>query len=179
MTYNTFYLTTNAVTTTQIPLKCAPQWTESEGRCYRVYRNNPLNWFEAESFCKRLAPGGHLASFSSILFQSNVTNAQYIYGNMQFWIGLNKLDGKEGGYKWVDGRPAQFFNWDQGQPSDFNGVEDCVEMRTSGKWGDRFCYSNKGWFCSIDKGVTPANVINTDVHNETFPSKFKNTFKSL
>jgi hypothetical protein len=171
MAYNSLF--TTVITTTQAPLKCQPGWTEVSdgGRCYRAYKDKPLTWFEAEAFCAKLAPGGHLASFSSQASQSQTTNGQSIYSGT-YWIGLNKLDGKDGGYKWIDGRAAAFFSWDLGQPSDFNGVEDCVEMNSYGKWWDRVCYTNKLYICAIDRGLVPANVTNVDVHNQSFPSMF-------
>jgi C-type mannose receptor len=170
MTYNQLY--TTVATTTVAPLKCLLQWTEADGRCFRLFKDKQLNWFEAEAFCKKLAPNGHLASFASQSILNTVTYQQYITYNTAVWIGLNRLDNQDGGYRWIDGRPVQFLSWDAGQPNDLNGVEDCVEMTSFGKWTDRSCYTNKGWFCTIDKGVVPANVTDIDVQNETFPSNF-------
>ncbi len=41
-------------------------------------------------------------------------------------------------------------------------------MKVSGKWRDAFCYINKGWVCSIPKGIQPNN---TDIHPTKFESK--------
>ena len=158
------------LTTTAQNQKCALGWIESEGKCYKTFQiyKDQLTWFEAEAFCKNLAVGGHLSSFSSL---ASVNTVLSLYFSNPIWIGLNKID-SDSGYKWIDGSPADFFNWDINQPSDLNGVENCVEMSKSGKWTDRACYTNKGWSCTIEKGITPANINPNQFHNETYPSKF-------
>jgi hypothetical protein len=116
-----------------------------------------LNWFEAENYCKNI--GGHLASFNSLSSLSAVSSGQQIFfipSDLAFWIGLNALANK--GFEWIDGSAVSYENWDFGYPQKLNGVEECVELRTSNRWRDTFCYVNKGWICSIEKGVDPNNA---------------------
>lgn len=141
-------------------LDCPSGWYEAENKCYKLYRwysdiSKRLDWYEAESFCKKL--NGHLASFTSINSTNTILTAYSIYSftpDISIWIGLNKIDSNEG-YVWSDGTPANYFSWDEGQPDDKNGVQNCVELRSNTKWRDAFCYASKDWFCSINKGVNP------------------------
>jgi hypothetical protein len=91
-------------------------------------------------------------------------------GNKGFWIGLNNLD-KESGYQWSDGKPTSFFNWNNGEPNNFNGIEECVEVKSNQGWNDVNCYINKGWICRINKGVIPPTF--PIVVQDTFQGKLK------
>ncbi len=81
-------------------------------------------------------------------------NDDLLKANKGFWIGLNNLD-KESGYQWSDGKPLNYLNWNYGEPNNFNGVEECVEVQANQGWNDVNCYINKGWICRINKGVIP------------------------
>lgn len=171
---NSLY-TTPTTPTTPEPIKCPNSWTESDNKCHKLFGPKNLdekkNWFDAESYCKSL--NGHLSSFSSLTSVNKVINGQFAYGygiDYAFWIGLNKLD-KNSGYQWSDGSGTGYFNWDFGQPDDVNDIENCVELRTSGRWRDNFCYTNKGWSCQIEKGIDPTNT--TEIGSDAFPSKKK------
>ena len=48
----------------------------------------------------------------------------------RFWLG-GKL-----GWSWSDGTPWDYQNWEPGQPS---GGEDCLNMEQTRKWNDRGC----------------------------------------
>jgi len=100
-----------------------------------------------------------LASFNSLTSTSAVSNGQQIFflpSDLSFWIGLNALANKV--FEWIDGSAVNYEIWDFGYPQKLNCVEECVEYRTSNRWRDTFCYVNKGWICSIEKGVDPNNA---------------------
>ena len=44
-----------------------------------------------------------------------------------FWIGLNQLT-VANRFIWSDGSPVNFVNWNNGEPNNVNGGENCVEM---------------------------------------------------
>lgn len=141
-------------TTPYIP--CPPGWSDSENKCFKLFRytdsNDKLDWYEAESYCKKL--NGNLASFTSIKQIDNVlaNNGIFSFNDVSIWIGLNKISG---GYEWSDGTPSGFFYWDFNQPDDMNGVQNCVELKANSRWRSAFCYVNKDWLCSLPKGVNP------------------------
>jgi Lectin C-type domain len=59
--------------------------------------------------------------------------------NQQCWIGLGDWK-TEGNFLWVDSTPRNFTKWSSGEPNDFGGNEDCVEIRENGiSWNDISC----------------------------------------
>jgi len=54
---------------------------------------------------------------------------------VRFWMGLTDQD-LEGTFKWVTGEPLSYSNWASGEPNDYNGNEDWVEMYDNGTWND-------------------------------------------
>ena len=165
---------TTTPTSTVPPPKCVTGWTEINGKCVKVFgtaTNDRLDWYQAEEYCSLVGSGtGHLASFTSFTEVTALSSGQNLYNFISsdpgFWIGLNTLD-KENGFQWTDKTPFNFANWDVGQPDDFNGAEACVEMKATGKWRDSICYSRKAFFCTIEKGITPAAVSITPSSNIT------------
>ncbi|XP_041944586.1 CD209 antigen-like protein E [Alosa sapidissima] len=65
----------------------------------------------------------------------------------EFWIGLIKKDGL---WKWVDGTALTDGFWDDGQPNNYVGEEDCAEIRESdyiNNWNDDLCSRLELWLC--------------------------------
>ena len=112
-----------------------------------------MDWLEAEGYCNAL--GGTLASFQNRNALSAIATAtQLLFKTNGYWIGFNNID-QDKGFVWSDKSPASFTNWAFGQPDNFNGRENCAEMRSTQLWSDSMCYLNRGWMCKIDKGVVP------------------------
>lgn len=66
------------------------------------------------------------------------------------WIGGNDRE-NEGHFVWSrDGNPITFTNWDSGNPDNYNGNEDCIEMRRDGIWNDRRCDHRTLFVCEKD-----------------------------
>ena len=63
-------------------------------------------------------------------------------GDHYGWIGLHrKADNK---FYWLDSRPMKekFQKWNNGEPNNAGGKEDCVTLKGKnhgGKWNDRSC----------------------------------------
>lgn len=108
--------------------------------------------------------GGNLASVSS-----DDENAKLVaLGDglpARAWFGLMD-QANEGGYVWSDGRPFCYENWDNGEPNNLGGGEDCVELFAGtdfppgdlqrGKWNDLPCSqaTERAAFYTIPVGVT-------------------------
>jgi hypothetical protein len=71
--------------------------------------------------------GAHLASVHSIkendFIMAELSNT---YSTVAY-IGLSSLRVDEG-YEWVDGTPAEFFNWFYNEPNNFEDMESCVTL---------------------------------------------------
>ena len=67
------------------------------------------------------------------------------------WIGLQRL--AVGNFQWVDGSPLEYNAWNNGEPNDNGGREDCAAMYwdVGGKWNDSPCdwEVNPGFVCEM------------------------------
>jgi len=146
------YPTSNPATTTlPIPITtsspCPPVsgWTPRYGSCYQTSPTR-LTWFEARHFCTK--QGGYLAEIQSLEEQKRVE--QLLHLRTSYWIGLADFPTK-GHYTWQHSMGSLTWNyfW-PGQPDNWNGEEDCVEMHhdknanTDYRWGwnDVSCYAD-------------------------------------
>ncbi len=67
-------------------------------------------------------------------------------GVEEAWIGLSDTE-KEGVFLWVDGSAPAYENWNEGEPNDSGGNEDCGQMRLEGMWNDVPCDTALGYVC--------------------------------
>lgn len=84
-------------------------------------------WVEAENFCRSM--GAHLVSVKDEMENQFVhglrksidcprVNQVLPLSESNIWIGLNKINDPQHVYKWSDGSPADFLNWDSTQPNE-------------------------------------------------------------
>ncbi|XP_013397759.1 uncharacterized protein LOC106164412 [Lingula anatina] len=144
---------------------CPAGWSDiGDIYCYQL-NVQPVTyqkrWPEARDDC--VDKGGDLASFHNAT-QVEQLWRQYMVaepGNYNFWIGLNNRDTNKG-YIWSDGTALQYTRWNKGEPNNWQGTENCVEMnKATGLWNDRRCDATRNWVCKLKKGVTPKVVITT------------------
>ncbi|MEB3357750.1 MAG: lectin-like protein [Synechococcales bacterium] len=83
---------------------------------------------EAESY------GGNLVAINDAAEQQWLRDT---FGQWErFWIGLTDAE-QEGVFKWANGDEVTYLNWAPGEPNNYQGVEDYVEMNfSSGRWND-------------------------------------------
>ncbi|XP_070535731.1 macrophage mannose receptor 1-like [Ptychodera flava] len=132
-----------------------------------VDADDRLPWADALDDCKKR--GADLASFHSDDELRYVkTNSRVINFIEEFWIGLNDRDA-ENGFVWTDGTPVNFVMWDEGEPNDNGGDEDCVEMTFAAPkgWNDRNCARNKNWVCKMPKFVSPFTSFAPATHTKS------------
>ena len=65
------------------------------------------------------------------------------------WIGMVWY---KGSLVWTDGSALDFENWELGEPNNWRGTEDCVQVNTlSGNWNDKGCYHDYDYICMTSK----------------------------
>ncbi|KAL2081420.1 hypothetical protein ACEWY4_023273 [Coilia grayii] len=118
-----------------------------DGRCYRFFRG-PMKAPDAEYFCQRNFPQGHLASVTNSYIHQQMMNLMAQNGGYtRTWIGgLRYLD--TGRFIWLDGAHWDYADWLVGEPNNTAGVENCVELLSDSKFNDMPCWDLRAYICS-------------------------------
>ncbi|XP_042337300.1 C-type lectin lectoxin-Thr1-like, partial [Plectropomus leopardus] len=120
-----------------------------EGKCYQFFRE-PKRAEDAQSFCQKHFPGGHLASITSRHVHREVMNMMLRQSGActSTWIGgLRYLE--TGRFIWLDGSHWSYADWLSGDPHNPAHVEDCVELLPlgNGKFNDFTCWEPQAFIC--------------------------------
>ncbi|CAG05810.1 unnamed protein product [Tetraodon nigroviridis] len=117
-------------------------------RCYRFFKG-PRRGDDAEVFCRRLSPEGHLASITSQHLHQEVLHlVQRSNGALtRFWVGGSRYL-KSSRFIWLDGSPWVYSAWQPGRPRPTSAVENCVEVLVNGRFNDKRCSEAQAFVCS-------------------------------
>jgi hypothetical protein len=102
-----------------------------------------LSWQDAKAAAEQLAPGTHLATFTSAAEGAFVAE-KVLSENLgrpysQPWLGGFQPDGSvepDSGWQWVTGEPSVYAGWAEGEPND-EGGEDALHVWGLAGWNDR------------------------------------------
>ncbi|XP_024286595.1 macrophage mannose receptor 1 [Oncorhynchus tshawytscha] len=124
--------------------------------CYHFETEMVKNWLDAESYCA--SQRGHLASFHTQEELSFITT----HMPAPSWVGLSDSR-TEGVWVWSDGTPSDFLPWAPNQPDNWQGNEDCSNIRgfnhhEAGLLNDEFCTSTLEFVCRKAKGQGPPPI---------------------
>ncbi|XP_041654457.1 galactose-specific lectin nattectin-like [Cheilinus undulatus] len=126
---------------------CPPGWAQFEHLCY-MFNHNKMDWADAERFCTTV--GGNLASIHSKAEFDHIENMllKMTGKHMNIWLGGYDAV-KEGVWLWSDGSHFDFKFWSKGQPSNYRGMEHCMEMNFLERvnTNDNTCNGKKSFFC--------------------------------
>ena len=77
----------------------------------------------------------------------------YYIWEYEAFIGLTDLT-LEGEWSWNDGSVTNYLNFDKtnNEPNNWQGMEDCVTIKSSGNWSDRACSLKKSFVCKQSNG---------------------------
>ncbi|KAK1151906.1 C-type mannose receptor 2-like, partial [Acipenser oxyrinchus oxyrinchus] len=115
-------------------------------------------WTEAQQYCRE-----HHADLVSIKNASENEDLVKKAQGKSFWIGLFNEP-----WKWShQGDSYTFHNWNNAEPNNWGGNENCVEMMTSGKWNDCGCNSQSPFFCYDGKNPCSESMRNVDPSSES------------
>ncbi|KAI7811267.1 C-type lectin domain family 10 member A-like [Triplophysa rosa] len=102
------------------------------------------SWTDSRRFCR--SRGGDLVIINTEEEQKYISSLV----NENVWIGLSDAE-KERNMKWVDNTPVNKGFWDKGEPNDYSGNENCVEIIHTkpilSNWNDFACSVMKKWIC--------------------------------
>lgn len=108
------------------------------------FGNMNKTWTEAQRYCREKYTD--LATIDNMEDMKKLINTVVDIGyNGTVWIGL-----KKGEWQWslADRDYSQgYVNWEENEPNNSGGKEDCVFMRRSGKWNDAPCNIQQLFIC--------------------------------
>ena len=111
---------------------CPSDWTNTDGICYKVFKNSGENkdWDSAQGECASL--GGHLAEIPNYFVQKTIATGL----SSKCWIGLRR-NGTEN-FSWRSGRKLNDFQFWKGKKP---GSQECVSFRSgsNSRWVTNSC----------------------------------------
>lgn len=123
---------------------------------YKFYElDSVTTWTEAEAYCAE--QGGHLAIISSKEENDFLYALMIAQGYSSAYFGITDSE-TEGTWVWVDGSPAGYTNWHEGEPNSENSNEDYgmfYYKYEDGSWndgdfGDRTVNGGRVFICEWD-----------------------------
>ncbi|XP_063741471.1 macrophage mannose receptor 1-like isoform X2 [Eleginops maclovinus] len=142
------------------PVTSKENWNyhPTTGEYYQLNSQAALSWPQAEASCKQ--QGANLLSIYDFHQQAYVT-ALLGARSSKIWIGLF-LD-PEHGWKWSNGRPYRYMNWDSGHPlSDPGHICAIADPAVQYSWQSSLCSMKIGYICySKAAEPLPTNAADT------------------
>ncbi|XP_036703537.1 C-type lectin domain family 4 member G isoform X3 [Balaenoptera musculus] len=124
--------------------ECPKSWLPFQGSCY-LFSTQRATWVEAQRHCE--GARAHLVIVGGLDEQGFLSRN---IGGRGYWLGLRAVRRARRiqGYQWVDGVPLSFSYWNQGEPNDSLGREDCIMILRTGMWNDAPCDNrDDSWIC--------------------------------
>lgn len=116
------------------------------GSKYYISRDFNKNWHDADKICKKF--GANLINFKSKMEYDEVVS--HLESPSDYWTSLSDIK-KEGHFVSITtGKEAPYVNWDEGEPNNLGGNENCVNLRyPSDKYvmNHRDCSHEIGFIC--------------------------------
>uniref|UniRef100_UPI003592F1E2 peptidoglycan DD-metalloendopeptidase family protein n=1 Tax=Acetobacterium malicum TaxID=52692 RepID=UPI003592F1E2 len=114
---------------------------------YMIY-DDAVTWAQAEAKAEEL--GGTLATISSQDEQSLVEKLIGTGQRDRYFLGGTD-EGQEGTFRWVTGEPFGLAKWAPGNPDNWSGNENCLQITREGYWNDvSASYNAGGYIVEVD-----------------------------
>ncbi|XP_065935494.1 ladderlectin-like isoform X2 [Magallana gigas] len=135
--------------TPSTPVTCPIGWSMFETSCYMAV-NQQLSWNDASMKC--VMSGSKLVEIETKAENDFLTTTLPNFNTGEaYWTG-GKDDVTEGLWVWVSsGATFGFLDWNQGEPNDSGGIEDCLQLyKRRGRktyWNDNYCEKSFNFIC--------------------------------
>ncbi|XP_067669831.1 uncharacterized protein [Haliotis asinina] len=133
---------------------CPSGWSAYNGNCY-LYVSVEKNYADASSHCQALG-----AIVSPTKDKEELDFVSSLRDDIEtIWIGGTDFD-TEGTFKWSDGTPFTWTNWEEGQPNNYARNQDCIELYDNKEWNDLVCSTEYPFVCRRTR--SPSHAICVD-----------------
>uniref|UniRef100_A0A8C6WGU8 C-type lectin domain-containing protein n=1 Tax=Neogobius melanostomus TaxID=47308 RepID=A0A8C6WGU8_9GOBI len=131
----------------------SPIWLYPNLKHVYHFINEPKSWCEARSHCRK-----HYTGLATVSDMADLERLKQAADGTEAWIGLrNRMKDKE----WHWSLPGVEFKeseakdrWENGEPNDHNGLENCVHLKEHGKWNDNVCGTELCFICYNGSSTT-------------------------
>jgi hypothetical protein len=131
------------------------------GRAY-YFCTGARSWADARTRCQ-------LQLLGDLVHIDDAAEDAFVLSHLvaSAWIGAQ--DTTEGSWRWANdsalfwtggsaGTASAYAHWNSGEPNDFNGAEDCAEIRhPDGLWNDQACANASDFVCEVQADLCPAD----------------------
>lgn len=137
------------------PAECVLQLN---GPAIYMFCNGQTTWPDARDVC--ISQGMRLARVDDATEDNwlRTTGDAVLGSDQQIWLGAHDLN-VEGQWVWTDGSQfwggdangsaigGSYAHWDNDEPNDAGGAEDCAALKTNGQWNDLPCSETREYAC--------------------------------
>ena len=117
---------------------CPEDWYLWNGHCY-LTSSTKATFDEARQVCKDVNGLAELVSIHDAVEDGKLADTE----QQLSYIGL-KNEGSSA-WRWLDGTPLDYQNWDEGQP----GEEQCATLKKNGLWQTQGCGAKSKFHCKL------------------------------
>ncbi|XP_077962602.1 C-type isolectin Sp-CL4-like [Gasterosteus aculeatus] len=132
---------------TDVVQPCDDGWSRIDENYCGKYFSTPKAFNDADAQCKSI--GSELVSIQKVEDLLNVLCISILadYEMKSVWIGAKRSGD---GFVYTDGSEVDILFWSAGQPDNFTGEEDCVEVKPKiwGLWNDDDCSDENNFICA-------------------------------